>query len=65
MPKQEKEYGLCDYLHDRFHIFTNGEFDRLLEETPPIDISIFLRGGPNDNYGSAEQGREPCRVSSV
>lgn len=48
--------AMREYLDQRFGIKTDKQlFDRI-RETPRIDLSIFKRYGPVDNYGGQKEG---------
>lgn len=48
--------AMREYLDQRFGIKTDQQlFDRI-RETPRIDLSIFTKYGPVDNYGGQKEG---------
>lgn len=48
--------AMREYLDQRFSIKTDKQlFDRI-RETPKIDLSIFRKFGPVDNYGGQKEG---------
>ena len=46
--------AMREYLRERFGITTNQELAQRVREAPRIDLSIFTRYGPADNWGQKE-----------
>ena len=51
---QRQIQAMREYLRERFGITTSQELAQRVREAPRIDLSIFTRYGPADNWGQKE-----------